>query len=171
VKDFLKRNWMKYRPAIKKELPKLLLQGLFSGLGFLMALWINSLVAKNNETAVYDSMIKSIRAEATSNGEILDDSVSKYYRVGLVVREYSTASATQCLSSPLFAKHAKTADLEMISKYIRVLSLSNGYRRVSEAVILSDASGKGIWLDPLRDQWVGNIQESGELIEQVGKMK
>ncbi|MFL6312590.1 MAG: hypothetical protein ACJ71W_10825 [Terriglobales bacterium] len=171
MKKFLKENWLKYGPAIKKELPKLLLQGLFSGIGFLVALWVNSLVANKNEAAVYQSMLKSIRAEANSNGEILSDSVFKYYRAGLVVREYSTASAALCLSSPLFAKHAKASDLEMISKYIRVLSLSNGYRRVSEAVILSDESARKKWLDPIQEEWTGNIEESGELIDQIVKMK
>jgi hypothetical protein len=148
--------------TLKEELPKKALDIAISCLGFLLALLINSAIAKSHDHDTYLSMLKTIQSEAKSNQDIMRDSYGDlFHSGGIVLRDLSTSAAEQCISNPLFAKEVPPYDLERLNKYIRDAHLTNSYRRISESVEI----GPGKKLDNefvmrLRDVWTKSVSDS-----------
>ena len=69
-----------------------------STLGFLVALLVNSWVELRREKKSYRTMLKAIKAEASNNKIILNDSFLAHFRDGVVVREFFLETVAQCLS-------------------------------------------------------------------------
>ena len=139
-----------------------------STLGFLVALLVNSYVDLLRDKRAYRSMLGAIKAEAGNNKVIHKDSFMEFYRDGLVVREFFLEVAAQCCANPLFIKHAKSSEIEILNAYLRNIKLANGYRAKAEYFRI-DAKGKASqeWLDALIDNWGDNLQGCRDSIEQV----
>jgi hypothetical protein len=139
-----------------------------STLGFLVALLVNSYVELRRDKKAYRTMLKAIKAEAGNNKVILSDSFMRFYRDGLVVREFFLGAAAQCCASPLFIKHARSSEIGVLNAYLRNIKLANGYREKAERFRL-DTKGKASqeWLEPLIDSWGDNLKRCHESIDQV----
>jgi hypothetical protein len=162
---------MRYLNEIKKEIPKATLQVVLSAGGFLIALAINSALASRSEVDTYNALLQSLRAEALINKTVLEVSYGKYYLNGMVLREFSLTSASQCLANPLFVRHARPAEIEALSGYILNLSLANSYRRVAESLQLSDHKDSEAWLESMKPVWGENLIDCGKSIEQVSTFR
>jgi hypothetical protein len=139
-----------------------------STLGFLVALLVNSFVQSRRDKKTYLTMVKAIKAEADSNKTILEDSFLRYYREGLVVREFFLGAVAQYLASALFIEHVRSSDIEVLNAYLRNMKLANGYREKAERFRL-DAGKKAAldFLEPLIDSWGHNLKQCQESIDQV----
>ncbi len=139
-----------------------------STLGFLIALLVNSYLELRRDKKTHRTMLKVIKVEASSNKIILKDSFWKYYRDGVVLREFFLEAATQCCASPLFIKHAELNGIGILNAYLRNLKLANGYREKAESFLL-DAKGRASqeWLPTLRNSWEENLKLCDESIEKV----
>jgi hypothetical protein len=162
--------------AAKKELPKLLLQGTVSALGFLLALLINGWVEQQREINTYHSMLSALRTEAAANRDIVNTSYEKYFLAGLVIREFRYSTATQMLGDPLFMKYATPADIQLLNDYIGHLSLANGYRRVAETLTLQQPAAWGAvmnpnWLESVDDQWAALLPSVQKDLDAAAKLK
>jgi hypothetical protein len=158
---------MSWVERLKEEWPKTFLQVSLSALGFLIALVINSGLANRSEKDTYISMLKSVRAEAEINNTIWHDSFDRYYdHGGLVLREFTLLSTSQCLANPVFVKHATQADLDRLNAYMLNLSLANGYRRISESVYLTGERDPEL-RQRITDQWKKALDASREKITAV----
>jgi hypothetical protein len=121
-----------------------------STLGFLVALLVNSFVEMQRDKKAYRTMLKAIKAEAGNNKVILNDSFLQFYRSGIVVREFFLGTVVQYLASPLFIKHVKSSEMELLGAYLRNLKLANGYREKAEH----------FWLDAKRQEsrdWLASL--------------
>jgi len=144
---------------------------LISAVGFLLALAINAAVANRSDHEAYDSMLKSIKAEATSNQAILENSFLQYFNNGIVVKEFSLAAVQQALANPLFVRQAEPGLVERLNKYTRDLSLANGYRRVDEALQLSNDNRSAAWISNVQNAWGENLKNSKESIDGLLQLK
>lgn len=79
---------------------------------------------KHSETHTYDALVRSVRSEAEVNKTMLNESFLKYYEDGVVLREFSLLSATQCLANPLFVRHTNPQQIEALSAYLLNLNLA-----------------------------------------------
>ena len=163
----LKHSWQ----SIKDELPKTILQVLISAVGFLLALAVNSMVANHTDREAYESILKSIKSEAASNKAILENSFLQYLDHGIVIKEFSLGASQQALANPLFVRQAAPGVLESMNEYIRDLSLANGYRRVDEALQLSDSEKAAAWISNVHDAWRENLKKSEESIDKLLQLK
>jgi hypothetical protein len=161
----------------KKELPKLLLQGTVSALGFLLALLINGWVEQKKEMNTYHSMLLAVRTEAAANQVVVNTSYQRYFLAGLVIREFRYSTATQLLGDPLFMKYATPADIQLLNDYIGHLSLANGYRRVAEPLMLQQpATIEAVmtpsgWLQSLEGQWADLLPSVQKDLDAAAKLK
>ncbi len=136
---------------------KLLLEGTVSALGFLLALLINGWLERKKEEETYDSMLLALHFEATANQAILDTSYRKYFRKGLIIKEFSCSTATQMLGNPLFMKYASDDAIKLVNDYVVHLTLANGYRRVAEPLSLKKGFESTVeptgWLESVFKNW------------------
>jgi hypothetical protein len=139
-----------------------------STLGFLVALLVNSFVEMRKEKKAYRTMLKAIKAEASNNKVVLNDSFLRFYRDGIVIREFFLGTVAQCLATPPFIKHVKSSEMELLGAYLRNIKLANGYREKAEHFLL-DAKRRDSrdWLDPLLDLWGKNLKQCQNSIDQV----
>ncbi len=152
--------------TVKRELPNTALQVALSALGFLIALGINAALADRSEKDTYKSLLDSVRTEAKMNDEIRINSFDRYYKNGLVLREFTLLSTSQSLANPIFVKHASPSDFRALNDYVLNLSLANAYRRMSENVYLSDRNNQGL-RDTITTQWERVLAASSTAIASV----
>jgi hypothetical protein len=140
---------------------------------FLLALLINSAIQKSHDNDTYHSMLISIQPEARSNQEIMGRSYGEFYRKGnIILRDFSTSATEQSVANPLFVKEAPPYDLDLLNRYIRDARLTNGYRRVFEAVKLGTTnSDNDEFIGPLRENWTKSLSENAVDIVGVIGMK
>jgi len=163
--------------AAKKELPKLLLQGAVSALGFLLALSINGWVEQQKEINTYHSMLSAVRTEASANQAIVNTSYKNYFLAGMVIKEFRYSTATQMLGNPLFMKYAATADIQLLNDYVDHLSLANGYRQVAETLMLQQPATPDAvlnpsgWLQSVEGSWADLLPAVQKDVEAAAKLK
>jgi hypothetical protein len=139
-----------------------------STLGFLVALLVNSFVEMQRDKKAYRTMLKAIKAEASNNKVILNDSFLQFYRSGIVVREFFLGTVVQYLASPLFIKHVKSSEMELLGAYLRNLKLANGYREKAEHFWLDAKRQESRdWLASLLGVWDENLKQCQDSIDQV----
>jgi hypothetical protein len=156
---------------VKKELPKTTLGIAVSALGFLLALGISHWSEEQRDIDTYHSMFTAIRSEAAANKKTLDISYAKYFPDGLVVQEFSYSTVTQMFASPLFMKHAKPDDIETLNNYVRALALANGYRRVSETLVIQHPRGYDDVMPGLDLVWGQDLPALAKQIDKVATIK
>jgi hypothetical protein len=149
----------------------MLMNVLISGLGFLVALLINSGIENRKERETYHSMLTAVRSEALSNQNIIKTSYTKFFPNGIVIKEFSTSTLTQIFSNPLFIKHAKPKDIETLNVYLRDLDLANGYRRVSEEIKIMKPAVDPSWLTGITEGTKDTLADVTRDIEQVVQVK
>jgi hypothetical protein len=139
-----------------------------STLGFLVALLVNSYVELRRDKKTYYTMLKAIKAEASNNKVILNESFLRFYRNGIVIREFFLGTIVQCLASPLFIKHVKPSEMDLLCAYLRNIKLANGYREKAEHFWLDVKRQESQdWLDSLLGFWDENLMQCQESIDQV----
>jgi len=152
--------------ALKRELPTTALQVAISAIGFLIALAINTALADRSEKDTYKSLLDSVRTEAKMNDDIRSSSFEKYYKNGLVLREFTLLSTSQSLANPIFVKYASASDFRALNNYVLNLSLANAYRRISENVYLTDRNNRSL-RDTITSEWERVLSASSTAIGSV----
>ena len=160
---------MSFIKYIKEERYKIIVTLITSFISFLIALLINTAIGNWNESKTHDSMLKAIRTEAESNRAALNGSFRKYYKDGIVLNEFSAGTVRQHLSNPLFVKHAKPVEIEVLSTYVRNLTLANAYRAKVEQIRLSNTNID--WLETILPEWEKNLSLCEESINEVTKLE
>jgi hypothetical protein len=61
--------------------------------------------------------------------------------------------------------------VERLNKYTRDLSLANGYRRVDEALQLSNDNRSAAWIRNVQNAWGENLKSSKESIDALLQLK
>lgn len=121
-----------------------------TALGVLLGLLGNNYVNWRREDKAYRSMLKAIAIEGKSNQIILKKSFLKYYRDGVVLRQFSTVTVVRCIGDSIFSKCASNDELEVIYEYVRNIYLANTYREKIESIQFGH-------IDARSDQWINNI--------------
>ena len=84
-------------------------------------------------------------------------SYKKYFRKGLIIKEFNCSTATQMLGNPLFMKYASDDTIKLVNDYVVHLSLANGYRRVAEPLSLQKSFASTVepsgWLESVFKNW------------------
>lgn len=154
----------------KKELPKMLLDAAVSSLGFLLALLIARYVDDRKEMDTFATMLTAVRAEANNNADILENSYGHYFMSGLVLKDFDYSTARQMLSTPVFMKHAKPDQIQILSSYIQHLSLANSYRDILERLTLQDQEANKAWIENVEGQQISLLPSVGDDVKKVSKL-
>jgi hypothetical protein len=147
---------------------KAVLSVITTGLGVLFGLLGTGYVTWRREGRAYRAMLTAIASEARNNKAVLNDSFMKYYDSGIVLREFSAATIERCVGDPLFAKHAKSAHLDIIYEYLRNIRLANSYREKAELLQLGhDKKIAEQWLENILESWRDNLKQCKTSIDRV----
>jgi hypothetical protein len=158
-------RWILKAPA--RELPKHIPELIFSAIGFFIALFINGLVKEHREQATFQSMLVSLRAEASSNETVVTQSYQKFFPEGVVLREFRTQTAQALLASPVFMKYLKSAQIEVINQYVNDLALANGYRRAIETLSFEPTPSHIGWLSSIKEYLGEELKEAEREIKVI----
>jgi len=168
---------MTFWKFLREERYKLILGAMTTAAGFFVALLANSAVEDWKEKKVYETLLNVTRAEAKSNQVVLEKSFLPLYADGVVLREFSVATATQNLLNPIFIKHASPQVVQGLGQYVRDLNLANAYRARAEAIRFNDAylnnerKGKSSrWEAPLIEMWKENLDAARNSIENIATL-
>jgi hypothetical protein len=155
---------------LASEIPKLVMEATFSAVGFFVALGINSWIDRRKEAEVFRSILQAIRAEATSNMEVIEDSYGQYFPGGIVLRDFNTSIVSQSVGNSLFVRHASGEDLRVFGQYIRVLTLTNSYRRVAESLeFMTTDEKRKLWLSTIKGALGNSVKQAKQEILAVQK--
>lgn len=139
-----------------------------TALGVLFGLLGNGYVVWRRERRAYRALLTGIAGEARNNNAVLYESFLKYYKSGVVVRGFSTATVGRCLGDPQFVKHAQSADMDIIYEYLRNVCLANSYRAMAERLQLGhDKKAVEMWQEGLIETWAGNLAQCETSINRV----
>lgn len=139
-----------------------------TALGVLLGLLGNNYVNWRREDKAYRSMLKAIAIEGKSNQIILEKSFIKYYRNGVVLRQFSTATVVRCVSDSIFSKCASNDELEVIYEYIRNIYLANAYREKIESIQFGHHDAiSNQWIDSIVVMWEDNLSQCGRSIDNI----
>ena len=169
---------------LRDERYKLVSGALVTGIGFLLALFVNGKVEDLKSQGKRDSMLQAIKYEASSNEKILRNSFMPMYRGGIVFRQLNTSVISQALTNPEFIEYSNAQSIEITEQYFRAISLGNSYRDKVEKIRFSDeylskrrertreqADGIETLLTSLLDAWEKNIGECQESISNLQAIK
>ncbi len=132
----------------------------------MVALLVNSAIDRHREREAYYSVRNAVAVEAKSNERVLHDSFDKYFDQGLVLQEFTTAVASQALSSPAFVKNSTSDEIAELSKYVRNLALANRYRERAEKWRSDE---KEEWLQALIAVWRLNLDACEKSVTSVAR--
>jgi hypothetical protein len=168
---------MSFWNYIVSEKYKLAANAAVATVGFFFAFIGNSYVDDWKERKTFLTTLAAIKSEAASNGVALKESFVPLYMEGIVLREFSTGLATQALSNPAFIKHASTAQLQVLTQYVRDLTLANAYRSKVESIRFNAdyfAAPKNStlkqWESQLLPSWTQNLVSCQASIHQLGEL-
>ena len=100
---------------------------ILSVLGFILALSVNSWRSQQAEVASFRSIVDAIQQEAVHNDDVYRHSFQPHYQNDIVATEFSVSTIRSSLANPLFVRHADHDTLQILSRYLRDLELSNGF--------------------------------------------
>ena len=157
---------MSFLKYVKEDRYRIIVTLITSFTSFLIALLINTAINNWNESKTHDSMLKAIRTEAESNRAILNDSFRAHYKEGVVLNEFNLGVVRLHLGNPLFVKHARPGELELLNTYMRNLTLANQYRDQAREIRIKQVGAD--WLENLVAAWEKNLalceEDIGEVI-------
>ena len=168
---------MSFIAYLRKERYKVASNAVVATIGFTLALLANSAVEGYKDRRAFRNTLSAIRVEARSNASTLEDSFLPMFDGGIVFREFAVATTAQALATPSFTKLASKEELECLAKYVRVLTLSNVYRRKSEEIRFNsdfDHEEKGRilrdWDQRIVDAWGNNLDSAKEIIQRTSQL-
>lgn len=146
---------------------------IISVVGFFLALFINSLIARQNENATYKEMLAAVSQEATNNKPVVDEKLIYSENDKLIVGDLSTGVLTQALANPLFVIHAGDGNLKILEKYLADSTRVGSYRRALEDLALSPLTNqeKERLKHPILENWKSAEHLLSIDLETVRKMK
>lgn len=136
--------------------------------GVLVGLLGNSVLKWTMDKRTYASMLRAFHNEAINNKFILQKSFFPFFKYGLVLRQFSITTSSNCLADPIFVKCAKPGQLPVIYEYLRNLALANFYREKNEELLLrTDTDVMKGWIVGLSNVWADNLKDCARSIEQI----
>lgn len=116
----------------RKTLSGKLVDIVVGGVGFLLALLINSYIADRSDDGAYRALLAAVRVEAAQNEKIARDARHDTPPT-ISARELSDAIVLQAMSNPLFIRHVPAERLPDMGAYITYVDAMNTFRRSNEA--------------------------------------
>jgi hypothetical protein len=157
--------------TIKDEFPKTLLGIVVSGLGFLLALFLNQWIGRIGEKDTYDGMLRAIKSELAFNKQIYETSYTQYLLKGLILREYSYSAVGQTMTNPLFRKYSSDDDGEILNAYVRDLLMANSFRRVAENTYFNPPPTDPTLMNRVRIEWCAMLAHLPKDFSRVAGLK
>jgi len=124
---------------IADERSRLLVNGLVAGISFFVALFANRRVEEWNERRIFRFTLNAIRTEAKSNQIDYLEGFMPHYEDAIVLRRFGMTTVSRALADPLFVKHATPHQIDVLTEYLRRISLSNSYRDMAEKLRFNDS--------------------------------
>jgi len=144
---------------------KIALSSLVASFGFLLAMAANLAYQHHSEARAYQLMRHAIKVEAESNAHILQTAFRKYFNNGVVLQQFNTSVVAQTLYSPAFLKFSNPEEINLLSRYLRDISLANRYREKAESFVFDDKDPR--WLEVLKPIWSANLDTCAQEIDLV----
>jgi hypothetical protein len=158
-------------PEFKKGMPDAAVNLIVTTIGVLLGLYLSGLVSDRSDDAVYQAIANSVHAEAEANKAALDGSFNAYVltRSGLVLNEFRVDVAVNSLANPIFLRKAKPQEIEALNRYVRSLSLADGYALMARQLAMAsipDSAQRG-WGENLYNAWSRNLKDCSTSIGEI----
>ncbi|MGO4883649.1 MAG: hypothetical protein ACLP59_22940 [Bryobacteraceae bacterium] len=146
---------------------------IISIVGFFLALFINSWIARQGEIETYQEMLKAVEKEANLNKAVLDEKVIESEDGKLIVGDLSTGVLAQTLANPLFVSHAGDANLGILEKYLADSTRVGSFRRALEELALSSLTNqdKETLTRPIKGNWANAERSLNCDLQKVKEIK
>jgi hypothetical protein len=145
-----------------------------SFIGFLSAQLFSSALEARRAREVFRSLLDCVRAEASANTTVLEESFEQLSKEGVVLAKLDTSVSRQQLGSPEFIKHSTPEQLATIGSYLRLLELSNAYADNVQLLDLHSAAPNSTERDKsiarIEAVWQPNIKECKRAIAEVMRL-
>lgn len=147
-----------------KRIPEIVV----TAVGFLAALLINSAIERDRARTNFRATLAALKAEATSNREVLDSSFKKFAKDGLVFRHFDIDVGSEAVRLASTVRHSNEGQIANIYRYVRDLRLANRY---ADELVLSasaaTAEPKRAWEPVLRKALSSHLSTCATSIDAV----